>query len=234
MGGVRDRPGRHHPGDRHRPVRRVVHGRGRHSGHRPRGHHRADRLPVHGRIGRAPAAPDGRHAVLRLRELRAARAHDGEAHRRRVRLGVLARLVPRGAHQHAAGRGLYRRALPRPAGPHLLAARNARHAGLNGRARHHLRRSDRAVHSVLLRDQARSAVRHRPRGDVHGAADPVDHSPDLQAVQLPLVEHLGLPLRQSRHIGDDLLPRLDLRHLLERHRHGGGGVLHRRVSRPRP
>ena len=58
--------------------------------------------------------------------------------------------------------------------------------------------SDRAVHSLLLRDQAGSPVRHHPRGDVHGAADPVDHSPDLQAVQLPLVEHLGLPLRQSR------------------------------------
>ena len=57
--------------------------------------------------------------------------------------------------------------------------------------------------------------------------DAVDHPPHLQAVQFPLVEHLGLPLRQSSHVGDDLLHGLDLRDLLERHRHGGGGVLHR-------
>ena len=37
---------------------------------------------------------------------------DGQAHRRRLGMGILAGLVPGGAHQHAAGRRLHRRAVP--------------------------------------------------------------------------------------------------------------------------
>ena len=74
-----------------------------------------------------------------------------------------------------------------------------------------------------------ATVRHHSRRDVHGAADPVDHSAGVQAVQLPLVEHLGLPLRQPGDLGDGLLPGLDLRDLVERHRDGSGSLLHRRV-----
>ena len=155
------------------------------------------------------------------------RSYDGEAHRRRFQLGLLAGLVPGCPDQHAAGGRVHRRALSRPARPDLLSTRIARHARLHGRARHHLRRADRPVHPLLPRDQAGREVRHHSRRDLHGAADPAHHSADLQAVQLPLVEHLGLPLRQSRHVRDRLLLGLGLRDFVERHRHGGGGVLHR-------
>ncbi len=177
----------------------------------------------------------GRHAVLRLRELRAARADDGEAHRGRVRLGLLARLVPRGAHQHVAGRRLHRRALPRAAGSHVLAAR----------ARW-VRRSPWAcslitfVGLIGLFIPCYLGIRLGARfATILGVTSMVPLTlliilPVFKPSQLPLVEHLGLPLRQPGDVGDRLLPGLDLRHLVERHRHGGGGVLHRRMSRPGP
>ncbi len=39
----------------------------------------------------------------------------------------------------------------------------------------------------------------------------------------------GFHYARSRDGGDHLLLGLDLRHLVERHRHGGGGLLHRRM-----
>ena len=44
--------------------------------------------------------------------------------------------------------------------------------GLHGCARHHLRRADWAVHPLLPRHPARGHVRHHPRGDVDGARSP--------------------------------------------------------------
>ena len=51
-----------------------------------------------------------------------------------------------------------------------------RHAGLHGRAGHHLRRADRrSFIPCYLGIRLGRDVRHHPRGDVHGAADPADH-----------------------------------------------------------
>ena len=97
-------------------LRRSGHGGGRHPGH-PLGGQiiGTDRVPVHGGVGRPLAAPHRRHAVLRLRELQAARARRRHATSAGSRVELLAGMVPGGADQHDPGRQLHRRAVPRAA-----------------------------------------------------------------------------------------------------------------------
>ena len=227
MGSLRHRVGRDHSGHRYRPGRRGGHGSGGHSGHRTRGGDRADRLLVHGRVGRPSPAPHRRHAFVRLRELPSCGEDDGQTHRRRLGVGLLAGLVPRGTDQHVVGRRVHRRALPRAPGTDSPPAGRHRCARVDRRSPHHLHRADRPLHPVLPGHPAGCHLCHRSRRGLHGPVDAVGLSADLQAEQFSLEQHLGIPLCRSEDVRSRVLLRMDLRDLLERHRHGGGCLLHR-------
>ena len=154
-------------------------------------------------------------------------ATNGQTHRWTVGVGLLARMVPGGADQHAARCRLYRGALPRPSG-HTFSPLGSLGTPVSiGVLVDHLHRAYRAVHPVLLGHPPGGNLRHHPRDPGDGAADPAGAAAGVQAELLPLVEHLGLPLRRPEDRRHHLLPVVDLRHLMERDRHGGGRLLHR-------
>ncbi len=236
VGGVRHRPGRHDPGHRHRALRRAGHGGGRHPGHRAGGGHRHDRVSVHGRAGRPVAAPHRRHALVRLRELQAPRAERRPSTSAACAGGATGWAGSRWRRSTCCWPPAYIAVLFHvPAGPDA-SHRSARlgtpvsigvllitFVGLIG-----------AVRALLPRDPPRGHVRHHPRRDLDGAPHPAVIPAGVQALQLPLVQRLGLPLRRPQDRRGRSSSWLDLRDLVERHRHGGGRLLHRRMPRPRP
>ena len=230
MGRVRHRPGRDDPRHRHRTVRGAGHGRERDLGDRRQHRIRPGAVPVPGRAGLHVAGPDRRHPQLRERQLRAACRQDGgQAHRRPVRLVVLARLVPGGADQHDPHRRLPVEPVRHTAGRHHPPVRPVRRADLDHGAADQLRRPACGLHPVLLRRAARRRFRHRARNLVHGPADGPGDTAAVQNRQLPLVQHRRLPHPGRRARELHVHHRLDVPDHLERDRDGGGRLLRRRV-----
>ena len=99
---------------------------------------------------------------------------DGEAHRWRVRLELLAGLVPGGADQHDPGRRLHRRAVPCAAGSHVARpARWSRHAGVHRRACSSRSSGWSALFiPCYLGIRLGAELRHHPRRRLHGARSP--------------------------------------------------------------
>ncbi len=161
--------------------------------------------------------------------------NDGPARGGRQRVELLAGMVPGGAHQHDAGGRLHRRALPRPAGTQLLDR-----SGTLG--------SPVSI-GVLLITIVGLVVLFIPcyLGIRLGATFATmlgitSMVPLTLLVFLPAFKPRsfhwanvsGFHFADPKTAGAHLLHGLDLRHLVERHRHGGGRLLHRGMPRPRP
>ena len=189
-------------------------------------------MPVHGGTGRADAAPHWRPALVRLRELQAPGRDHGAARGRRVRVGLLAGLVPGGAHQHDPRGRLYRGIAAPPARPQSPPPRQPGYRSVGNGAHHHHGWPPAPVRAVLPRHQDGRDLRHCAGRPGHDPAHAAGAAPGVQAQQLPLVEPLGLPLRRPENGGRHILPGLDLRDLVERRRHGSGRLLCRGMPGP--
>ncbi len=158
------------------------------------------------------------------------REDDGQAHRRPLGLGVLAGLVPGGPDQHAAGRGVHRRPVPRAAGADasLRWAAWARRSPLGVLV-------ITIVGLVALFVPCYLGIRLGATfATVLGVTSMV---PLTLLIILPVFKPSsfhwsnisGFHFADPKTSGLHLLHGLDLRDLVERHRHGGRGLLHRRV-----
>ena len=234
-GRLRHRPGRGHPGHRHhRPSPSRPWGRrpSRPSAVRD---HRPGRVPVHGGAGRPVAAPHRRDAVLRLRELQAAGARRRPRHIGGVSgwsywLGwfpvapinmiLAASYIAVLFHVPLGGRWWPLGGLGTPEGIGVLVITLVGLVVL--------------FIPCYLGIRLGAAFRHRPRASSPWCRSPCSSScrcSSPAASTGPTSPASTSPIRRRP---GGLLPGLDLRHLVERHRRGGGRLLRRRVPRPAP